>query len=90
MKQKMILWILFIKFADAVNKATEESIGLRKRKNVNGLSKEAIDLCEKRTRLRKEILASSICDEVKQKYSVVNKQVKKKFVVPRKKNLRAT
>ena len=37
------------------------------------------------------MLASPICDEVKKKYSKVNKQVKKKkFVVPRKKNLKTT
>ena len=65
------------KFVETVNKATEEVVGLRKRKTVDGLSKKTIELCERRRKLRKDILSSPHCGNKKENYREVNRLVKK-------------
>ncbi|XP_066936741.1 uncharacterized protein [Clytia hemisphaerica] len=75
------------KFVETVNKATKEVVGFRKRKSVDGLSKDTIQLCEKRRKLRKDTLSSPNCEDVRKKYREINKLVKKEVRKAKKEKL---
>ena len=69
------------KFVDTVNRVTEETVGFRKQKALDGLSNETIALCEKRRGLRKIIISSersraSNIDEYKEVNRLVKRAVK--------------
>ena len=74
------------KFIKIVNETTEEVVGFRRRKMIDTLSKDTMELCERRRKLRKVMLASPNCDTAKEEYREINKLVKKE--VRKAKNLR--
>ena len=67
---------LYTQFKTVTNDVTKEVVGLRRRKNVEGLSQEETVLCEKRREARKEMLKDPSNSGNRQRYSELNREVK--------------
>ena len=68
---------LYEKFRDATNEVTKTIVGLRRRKDVEGLSQEEVKLCEKRRTARKEMLKDTTSIVKRKRYNDLNKEVKR-------------
>ena len=68
---------LYNDFTKIMNEQTEETVGKRLRKPVDGLDEETMKLCEERRRARTRMLSNSTNDEIRSDYNVINKAVKK-------------
>ena len=67
---------LYTSFKTVTNEVTRDTVGFRKRKNVDGLTTEEANLCEQRREARKEMLKDPTVAESRQRYSDLNKRVK--------------
>jgi len=67
---------LYELFRDATNETTKEVVGYRKRKSVEGLSAEQVELCELRRTARREMLNSPQNNQKKENYKKLNREVK--------------
>ncbi len=68
---------LYNKFKSTTNEVTHEIVGYRKRKQVEGMSKDLIDMCEERRIVRKEFLKKPTLNAVRERYRKLNKDVKR-------------
>ena len=66
---------LYNDFKNITNQITQQIVGFRKRKAVEGMSKETAELCKKRREARKNMLADP-SDLKKEAYKKLNKEAK--------------
>ena len=78
---------LYEEFKTSVNKATEETVGLRKRTFVDGLTQREVELCHRRREARKEMLKDPSSLEKRAVYSELNKDVKRTVKQTKRRNL---
>ena len=67
-------------FTKVVNEFTEETVGKRLRKPVEGLDEETIRLCKERRQARTSMLTNPTNEEVRKRYKSLNKAVKKAVI----------
>lgn len=78
---------LYNNFKDITNELTREVVGLRRRKAVEGLTKEEADLCHQRREARKRMLADTSIRN-KENYRQLNIDVKKSIRNAKARNLK--
>jgi len=67
---------LYELFRDTTNETTKKVVGYRKRKSVEGLSAEQVELCEMRRIARREMLNSPQDNQKKENYKKLNREIK--------------